>query len=238
MHNVLPKQRSTIQDQRKKEKKQFKVPAERFDPNQLDLEGWMQLGLSKKQAEVVLNFAKRGLKSNEDLKKVFVLSDEFIDAIKDSTYYPEGKLYKRERDAVTATDTRQLFVPVNEATEEQLMDIPGIGPFYAKKIVEYRGQLGGYVQKEQLMEIWKLDVEKFEEIRNFIQMDQTEIKKISLNEATIDELKAHPYISYSIANSIVKLRKQHGDYERIDEIKRSKLINEVLYSKLEPYLSL
>jgi hypothetical protein len=48
----------------------------------------MQLGLSEKQAAVVLKFTSRGLKSNEDLQRVFVISDELFELIKDSTFYP------------------------------------------------------------------------------------------------------------------------------------------------------
>jgi competence protein ComEA len=69
-------------------KSRFQLPPSKFDPNNYTLREWMQLGLSEKQAAVVLKFTSRGLKSNEDLQRVFVISDELFELIKDSTFYP------------------------------------------------------------------------------------------------------------------------------------------------------
>lgn len=222
----------------KKRVKKYHLPASKFDPNQYAKEDWMKLGLSDKQAEVVVKFAKRGLTSNEDLEKIFVLPEQLIELIKDSTYYPEGNLYVRERDAVTEVDNKQVYVPLNTATEEELLEVPGIGPFYARKIVEYRESLGGFENKEQLMELWKMDLEKFQGIRNFLDLNEVELRKLSINSSSIDELKVHPYISYSVANSIVKMRKQRGSYSSLDDLLESKLIDVILLEKLKHYLTL
>ena len=62
----------------------FTKPLSKFDPNNYREEDWIRLGLSTKQAKVVLNFSKRGLYSNEDLKRIFVISEELFNLIKDS----------------------------------------------------------------------------------------------------------------------------------------------------------
>ena len=66
----------------------YTVPPEKFDPNTYSMEDWVSLGMSEKQAEVVVKFAKRKLKSNDDLKRIFVFPVELFDLVKDSTYYP------------------------------------------------------------------------------------------------------------------------------------------------------
>lgn len=222
----------------KKFKKRFSIPESRFDPNQYTEEDWMKLGLSKKQALVVMRFAERGMKSDDDLRKIYVLQPEFIDMIQDSTYYPEGYTYSREKDALTKEDKAKLIVPLNAADEEAFKQIKGIGTYFAGKIVYYREQLGGYANKEQLLEIWKFDIEKYQEIRNFIELDDVEFNTISINQASVSQLKEHPYIDYSIANSIVKMRVQIGTYTTLDQIKKSRLIDEITYQKIAPYLSL
>lgn len=222
----------------KKKVQKYHVPSSKFDPNQYTKEDWVKLGLSEKQAEVVVKFSQRGLTSNEDLEKIYVFPQELMQMIKDSTYYPEGNLYIRERDAITETDNKKVYVPLNSATEEELLEVPGIGPFYARKIVEYRESLGGYDNKEQLMELWKMNLEKFQEIRNFLDLNEVELRKLSINSSSIDELKAHPYISYSVANSIVKMREQRGSYSSLGDLLESKLIDVILLEKLKPYLTL
>ena len=72
-----------------KKQKSFSAPKSKFDPNNYLKEDWMRLGLSEKQAEVVLKFTSRGVYSNDELKKIFVIPDEVFALIEDSTFYPE-----------------------------------------------------------------------------------------------------------------------------------------------------
>jgi len=116
--------------------------------------------------------------------------------------------------------------------------IRGIGSYFSKKIIDYRERLGGYIHKEQLLEIWKIDLVKYQEIEEFIYFGSEPVEKISINKASVEMLSKHPYINYKMANSIVKMRAQSGDYKEVKEIKRSKLIDEVTFVKIKPYLSL
>jgi DNA uptake protein ComE-like DNA-binding protein len=213
-----------------KRKTKYTRPSGKFDPNTYSVEDWKKLGLSEKQAGVIVRFTKHGIQSNEELKNVYVISDELFDLIKDSTYYSERNKNERE-------PKEKISIDINSGTENELQTIPGIGPFYAKKIVEHRSMLGGYVRIEQLLEIWKFDADKLEEIRPFITKSDM-VQKISVNLAGVDELKKHPYIEYKVANSIVKMREIHGEYSSLDDLKRSKLVDEELLIKLKPYIKL
>src|SRR5690606_29690521 len=71
-----------------KKRAKFKVPSSKFDPNKYAASDWMKLGLSEKQANVLLKFGKRGFYSSDELKQVFVISDEFFALIKDSLIFP------------------------------------------------------------------------------------------------------------------------------------------------------
>ena len=83
-----------------------------------------------------------------------------------------------------------------------------------------------------------MDQEKFDIIEPFLKFDKSKLLKLELNKVTIDDLKKHPYIRWNIANSIIKIRDQKGTFKNIEEIKESVLINEELFEKLKPYLSL
>ncbi len=220
-------------------KKKYKGLAKSTDPNLLTKEDWISLGLSEKQADALLRFAKRGLKSNEDLKKIYVLPEELYLLIKDSLFYPEIENSFDKKEHIQKNEkTNFVAVEINSANQETLETIPGIGPFFAKNIIQRRNELGGFNSKQQLLEIWKFDQEKLNEINDFVIIDKTKIVKININLANVDELKKHPYISYKVANSIVKMRERKGEYKEMNEIKESMLINEELYSKLLPYLKL
>lgn len=44
-------------------------------------------------------------------------------------------------------------VPLNTATKEQLMSVPGIGETFAERIIAYREENGGFRSLEELMEV-------------------------------------------------------------------------------------
>lgn len=232
-----------IKKEKKKSKKRnstskFKKLAQKLDPNEFLLDDWMRMGLSKKQADIVLNFSVRGLKSNDDLKKIFVFPEKLFDLIKDSLVYPVQKDYQLSKDRFEEKPILKLVVEINSATQVDLEKIPGIGPYFADKIIEYRIKLGGFVSKNQLLEIWKFDAEKLSSIDKYIILDDSFITKINVNSISFDDLKDHPYFSYKVANSIVKMREVSGSYENVNEIGKSMLINDELLDKLTPYISI
>lgn len=232
-----------IKKEKKKSKKRnstskFKKLTQKLDPNEFSLDDWMRMGLSKKQADIVLNFSVRGLKSNDDLKKIFVFPEKLFDLIKDSLVYPVQKDYQLSKDRFEEKPILKLVVEINSATQVDLEKIPGIGPYFADKIIEYRIKLGGFVSKNQLLEIWKFDTEKLSSIDKYIILDDSFITKINVNSISFDDLKDHPYFSYKVANSIVKMREVSGSYENVNEIGKSMLINDELLDKLTPYISI
>ncbi len=232
-----------IKKEKKKSKKRnstskFKKLTQKLDPNEFLLDDWMRMGLSKKQADIVLNFSVRGLKSNDDLKKIFVFPEKLFDLIKDSLVYPVEKDYQLSKDRSEEKPILKLVVEINSATQVDLEKIPGIGPYFANKIIEYRIKLGGFVSKNQLLEIWKFDAEKLSSIEKYIILDDSFISKINVNSISFDDLKDHPYFSYKVANSIVKMREVRGSYENVNEIGKSMLINDELLDKLTPYISI
>lgn len=233
------KQKKRFYAQNKNRKSKYKSPPTKFDPNNYSLKEWINLGLSEKQANVVIKFTSRGIKSNEDLKRVFVISDELFDLIKDSTVYAINPSFTSEKkEEFKQKKKPELLVELNRASQEDLMKINGIGEAFAKWIINYRTRLGGFYNKNQLLEVWKMDLDKFLVIEPYLEVNSTVLYKLKLNSTTVDELKKHPYLNWNIANSIIKIRDKKGGFSSIDEIKESVLIDEECFEKLKPYLSL
>jgi DNA uptake protein ComE-like DNA-binding protein len=216
-------------------KSRYKTPEKKFDPNNYSPSDWMKLGMSQKQADLIIRFGKRGFYSDEDLRKVFVISDDFFNIIRDSIYYPEKKEFAKNE---SFKEQKTILIELNTASEEELIKIPGIGSFFAKNIIKRRDALGGFISKKQLLDVWKMDEEKLNSIDKYISVDPSLIKQIHLNEVSAEELKSNPYFNWNIANSIVKIRTQLGGFQKIDDIRRSVLVDDEFYTKIKPYLAL
>jgi competence ComEA-like helix-hairpin-helix protein len=215
-------------------KKSFKKPTQPFNPNELTMEEWMQFGLSEKQATIVLKYTKRGIHSNDELQKIKFIPKQTFDNIKDFTQYPTSDKEARTQQNMSSPK----LVNANEASEEELMKIKGLGPFYARQILKYQQQLGGFVRKEQILEVWKMTPEIYAQIQAQLSCEGSAIRKLSINQATAEELQAHPYLNWNQANSIVKMRMQKGGFKSIEDIRESVIIDEETFEKVRPYLSL
>lgn len=124
------------------------------------------------------------------------------------------------------------FVSVNVSDTTALKTIPGIGSYYARRIVRYRDQLGGFVEKEQLTEI-----EDFpEEAISYISIDKSKIKKLKINQLTLSQLRKHPYINYYQARAITDYRRLHGAIRNIQELRLMKEFSSSDLKRIEPYI--
>ena len=219
----------------KKGKKYF-PPKSRFNPNDYSLDDWIALGLSVKQSQAILNFVQRGIYSNSALEKIYVMPTEVYDLIKDSTYYEKQIT---EFTVIKDSVVKPLsLLEINSASKEDLIELNGVGEFYAKQILKYKNELGGFVFIEQLLEVWKMRLETYEKLMPQLSIDTNKIKKINVNTCSLEDLRSHPYLDYYQANSIIKMRMQKDVYNELQEILESKLINEEEFQRLLPYLSL
>ena len=67
--------------------------------------------------------------------------------------------------------------------------------------------------------------------------EATGIRRLRINQATEQELDAHPYVSPRLAKVIVAYRVQHGNFGSAEELKPIKILDEATLRKLAPYLS-
>jgi len=219
-------------------KKKYKAPDSKFNPNTYTLSDWINLGLSEKQSVVILKFTARGIYTEEDLKRIFVIPEVLFELIRDSVVYPERFQNTPNQESFKKQAKQITLINLNTADTTEFMKIYGIGAFYATQIIRYREKLGGYFTKEQLFEVWKMTPEAYDKIKDHVFISEKDVKRININSVTIEELKVHPYLKWNQANSIIKMRIQRNGFKNIEEIKESVLIDSETYEKLFPYLSL
>ena len=160
-----------------------------FDPNTVTLADLQRLGLSERQAATIENYRQKGgrFRNKDDFRKMYVVTDTLCARLE-----PYIKIPK---------------VELNAADSAALVSLRGIGPYYARKIIEYRERLGGFLYKAQLLEIEGLDEERLAGFTDDIEIDTTRCNKIDLWHATDSLLARHPYLGEKGARSITRYKK-------------------------------
>ncbi|MBN1251913.1 MAG: helix-hairpin-helix domain-containing protein [Bacteroidales bacterium] len=203
-----------------------------FDPNNTKKEKWTLLGFNDKQISIIENYINKGGKFNQktDLKKIYSISEEqyskvepYIDITKENTNEISENLF---------------IIELNTATFEDLIKIKGIGNYFANSIIRYREKLGGFINKNQLLEIQNFDKEKLSIISNQITIDNSKIKLIRINFTEIKELVAHPYLNYYQSKEIVNYRNTNGAYTNKKQLFDNKILLKYTYQKIEKYLTI
>ena len=133
-------------------------------------------------------------------------------------------------------DTAFVVVELNAADTAELMKVAGIGPYYAREIVRYRRQLGGFYSVEQLREIERMRPEHYDRIAPHCTVDTTMIKRIEVNRAGIDFLRRHPYIDFYQARVICEFRRAKGRLDGMRDLRRFREFTGQDLQRLRPYL--
>ena len=170
------------------------------------------------------------------------------------TVYVRTKVIYRDRPGYSgrrtptrsASEPRDSFVPrysvkikegehivLNTADTTALKTIPGIGPYFARKIVQYGERLGGYVSVEQLDEIEDFPLES----KKYLVIQNAQPRKMNINHLSLNELKRHPYINYYQARAITDYRRLHGPIQSLDDLKLSNDFPQEAIDRLKPYVA-
>lgn len=128
-------------------------------------------------------------------------------------------------------------VDLNLADTFDLQELRGIGSAFAKRIVRYRENLGGFISIDQLHEVWGIDSSLLENIRPQLYIKNPNIKKINLNEANIKTLSRHPYLDYYQAKEIYLHRQKYGAFKNVRELMQVNLMDSGTFIRVSPYLS-
>ncbi len=230
-----------------------------FNPNTLTQEEWEGLGISQKLAKRVSNYTLKGgrFRKKEDLKKIYGFAENGIyeqlepyiiieNTSKEYKKYPKKEYAKKDykkfnKDSAYKPYVKKEFViqpfDLNVADTTELNSLKGIGTKTSLRIIKYRESLGGFYDYAQLSEVFALSEEAIAEIKKYGKIDETTIRKISINKASIEEMKIHPYIKYNLAKVIVAYRTQHGLFKSEKDLAKIKILDEQTLKKIINYIS-
>lgn len=128
------------------------------------------------------------------------------------------------------TDT---VIDLNVADTLLLKRVPGIGSWRARRIVEFRGHLGGYSRVGQLLEIDGMP----DSVLHWFAIYTPPQKVLNLNSATVDEMAAHPYLTYKQARVILRHKRLHGSLQSLNQLSLYEEFSKEQLEMLEPYVS-
>ena len=155
---------------------------------------------------------------------------------RDTAYHRGKGLSEAEYDSVKAHYQVKIrpgeHVVLNTADTTILKTVPGIGPYFARKVVEYGQRLGGYVSVDQLDEIEGFPLDT----KDYLTVEGASPRKLNVNSLTLNELRKHPYLSFYQAKAITDYRRLHGPLKSLQDLRLSKDFPPEAIKRLEPYV--
>ena len=166
-----------------------------FDPNTVSTEDLQRLGFTSRQAESIDRYRQKGgrFRRKEDFAKSYVVADSDYRRLEPFIRIPR--------------------IDLNRADSLALVSLPGIGAYFASKILAYREQLNGFSYPEQLMDLYRFDKDKYDGLKDLI----TVSTPVPYPLWTLDEkaLSSHPYIGKETARSI-RIYRENTSKEKWD----------------------
>ncbi len=220
-----------------------------FDPNTADEEILRNVGLSDFSIRCIFSYRAKGgvWSSAEDFARVPGLTKgvykkllpyiRIADDFRPAAEMVETGKYKRnnvQRDTVLypVKIKSNERISLNDADTNELKKVPGIGSYYANRIVDLRNRYGGFVSLSQLNDIHGLSDECYQ----YLTIPDGDVKKINVNTADFETMRQHPYIGYNRARQISDYRRLKGKISSLEQLSLLPGFSEEERKRLVPYI--
>lgn len=219
-----------------------------FNPNFItDYKGYT-LGMSNEEIDRLLKFREEGkwINSTADFKKVTKVSDSLLNKIGPYFKFPDWvnnpkpavhfKNSKSDKGFVEKPYAQKI--DLNEATEEQLQQVSGIGLALSKRIVSFREKLNGFSNDSQLYGVYGLDEAVVKRTLNlFTVKNPKKIVTLNVNNASASDIATIPGISFEMAKKIWEYRRLREKIDSIPELGKIDGITQRQLRLIQLYLS-
>lgn len=166
----------------------------------------------KKYSETYRSNSRKSQRNDSTERKDFLPKKEYVKVFK----YPEG-----------------TQIDVNSADTVELKKIPGIGSGIAGSIVRYRERLGGFYALNQLEEVKHVTPD----LLKWFKLENDSIRKVEINKAGLDKLRAHPYLNFYQAKIIIEHRRKKGPIKSLSQLALYEEFAEKDLNRLSAYIS-
>ena len=232
-----------------------------FDPNTADSTQLLRLGLRPWQVRNIYKYRAKGgrYRQKEDFAMLYGLTLEQYRRLEPyirikpeamaRDYFNDTRASSLRYGAFSSYDTAQAptirptgydnkkkltqgeFVDINTADTAELKRIPGIGSYFARRIVELRQRRQAFVSPEEL-----LSIRNFPETALTYMTASQNFAKIHINQSSLQQLKAHPLINYTQATDILRYRRLNGNIRSVNDISNLPSFTPEQIARLKPFL--
>ncbi len=221
-------------DSLQEENPTYKYKVYPYNPNFItDFKGY-KLGMTTAQIDKLFAFRKLGKFANspKEFQAVTGISDSLLNVMSPNFKFPDWvnnksesnyKEYQNNKYQKFPEKEKLVIKDINLATKEDLMKISGIGEAISDRILGQKLNFNAFVSMDQMNEIYGLSPEVVQKLNvNFQVINQPNIEKVDINNASIKELTKFPYFKYQIAKNIVIYRSMNGEIKNIAELSEIK----------------
>ncbi|TYA86767.1 ComEA family DNA-binding protein [Seonamhaeicola marinus] len=202
-----------------------------FNPNYItDYKGAV-LGMSTKEIDRLFAYRAKGkwINSSLQFQEVTKVSDSLLSRISPYFKFPDFREKNKAKRAANNLKSAQpktysQKLDLNKATAQQLQIVNGVGKVLSQRIIRFRNTfIGGFIADVQLKDVYGLTPELIELIlSDFTVNTPRSVKKINLNEATVEELVTIQHIDYDLAANIIEERVLREGINSMTELSKVK----------------
>ena len=212
-----------------------------FNPNKADSATLVAVGLPPQLIANWLKYLRKGgrFRDREGVKKIYGMTSNLYRQLDSFLVFPPAKedlknlsvarsfVKGGEKQNSVQVKPQEDFVrkkrpaerlELNKADSVMLVEVPGIGPVLASRIIKYRNLLGGYYDVSQLREVYGLREENFAAVAPHFTVDPSALKSFNINFATVQQLGRHPYVGFRTARRIFSLRDKMGKFSAPEDL--------------------
>jgi DNA uptake protein ComE-like DNA-binding protein len=198
-----------------------------FNPNFVsDYEGYV-LKMTTEQIDRLHEFRakQQWINSNAEFQKVTGVSNQWMTTYSTYFKFPDWVIDRQQKESkkpILKSLKYSEKKDLNTVDVEDLVLVSGIGETLANRIVKYRSDLGGFVNTNQLKDVYGLTSEVIDRLEELIALKTPlNIEKQDINTISVLELSELPYFGYEMSRSIVnfiKLREEISNFEELSKI--------------------
>ncbi len=213
-----------------------------FDPNEISVVDWEDLGFSEKQAKSIVKYrdAYGPFENANEVGKIYVISDEKFKELKPFMIFTNPETSQNndfKNDEYVPYSKELLQIEINSASKEELESISGIGPTFSERIVKYRNLLGGFYSSNQYSEVYGLKEESLKALEDNTVIDREAITKIKINSCSKSDLKKHPFFKKWEVTAAVMTERQKQKLTSLQFLIEQKVVSESEVEKMNHYTS-
>ncbi|MGM9688433.1 MAG: ComEA family DNA-binding protein [Alloprevotella sp.] len=219
-----------------------------FDPNRADSLSLLELGLKPWQVGNLMKYRRKGgrWRSPEHFSRLYGLTREEFERLRPYVRIADADGARRPaerrsggRDGAEEPPRYQpaekyaegTVIALNAADTAELKHIPGIGSWRARRIVDYRSRLGGFVSVAQIEELDDMPPG----LSRWFTLGDVSLRTIRINRASFRELVRHPYLSYEQTKVIVNHIRKYGPLTSWRDLQLYEEFAPADFERLAPY---